>query len=355
MSHGISYDTIVSIYDKNGKKEKEVTQQSSTEFKSKIYLNDQEHEFDSFVAQFSKILYSRWSESGWMDIAGRFYGSNSQIYGVARSSGPHVGTGNTAVTNDNYNFNQIGYGTAEGELSPVGLATAESIVATADEISFVVSRAFMNQTEAPITVNEIALCFHAYYNLVMIARDVLPEPTIINPLNQINIKYKLSTSFTADGGLTKNFLLSLFEMFGDPGFQTLYFQGYRKGVANIEDDTKGITVGSGANPFTPDDTALHQKIDHGNGVGQLQYGDGLHANSLHKAPYIVGNICQMDLGRRFLNESDAPIDVKEIGLTVKDISVSRLMLRTLVDVTVDPGKILDVRLRFKTSTEDIEA
>jgi hypothetical protein len=81
-------------------------------------------------------------------------------------------------------------------------------------------------------------------------------------------------------------------------------------VANT--DSYGIVVGNGATPPTINNNALENKISHGAGAGQLQYGGvafGLPTSNLTSSHFTVT--------RDFANASGNTIVVYEIGLYVK--------------------------------------
>ncbi len=71
----------------------------------------------------------------------------------------------------------------------------------------------------------------------------------------------------------------------------------------------GIVVGNGATGVTPQDTALGQKLDHGRGTNQLEYG-----GSEVLEPEFSDPNGEMLLRRYFTNRSGATITVRECGI-----------------------------------------
>jgi len=83
-------------------------------------------------------------------------------------------------------------------------------------------------------------------------------------------------------------------------------------LAAANDDSYGIVVGTGSTLPTLDDYALQNKVAHGSGTGQLQYGGvtfGLPTSDATTAHFTVT--------RDFSNVSGSPLTIYEMGLYVK--------------------------------------
>jgi len=116
--------------------------------------------------------------------------------------------------------------------------------------------------------------------------------------------------------------------------------------ASDGDDTTGIQVGAGDASVTNDDYALDNKIEHGNGTGQLQYGAMAFYDIVEESGYV-----KFTVSRTFYNGSGASIDVKEIGLVSHTDGCYYLIVRDVLasPVTVNVGNTLTVQYTLKTT------
>ena len=124
-----------------------------------------------------------------------------------------------------------------------------------------------------------------------------------------------------------------------------------KADAGDSDDSYGIQVGTGDAAVTNNDYALDNKIAHGSGAGQLQYGATSFYDIIEDGGYI-----KFTISRTFFNASGASIDVKEIGLVgYLDATTEHwgnfLLIRDVLAsaVTVDSGNTLTVQYTLKTT------
>lgn len=119
--------------------------------------------------------------------------------------------------------------------------------------------------------------------------------------------------------------------------------GYINGDSG--DENEGIVVGSSDVAVQYDDYALGSKIAHGTGAGQLVY----NAQSLENLQY-SGGVISFRVTRTFTNNSGSSVDVKEIGMymrqldntgTARNICVARDVLAS--PQSVPDGATLTVR------------
>jgi len=131
------------------------------------------------------------------------------------------------------------------------------------------------------------------------------------------------------------------------------FAEYRFGHfgAPVNDDTKGLRVGTGTTTVTPTDYELASKIAHGSGAGQMVYGA-----MTWEAVEVVGNVSRFRVSRVFTNNSGASITVREIGgaLYQTDSGAVARYLLYLRDVLASPSTVPDgasitVRYRFSVT------
>jgi len=140
--------------------------------------------------------------------------------------------------------------------------------------------------------------------------------------------------------------------------------GYREGTntyaggwplainAPDNNDAYGIVVGKGETPVSPEDYALDDKIAHGTGAGQLDYGAHTFEDVL-----VEDKVSKFRVSRTFSNVSGASITVKEIGIIAwcywrdsasvhKDVKflIVRDVLAT--PTTIPDGASLNVRYTF---------
>ena len=118
------------------------------------------------------------------------------------------------------------------------------------------------------------------------------------------------------------------------------------------DDKFGLVVGTNAGVSAEDneDYALDSKIPHGDvgAVGTMNYRDVTFV-----APRVVGPNVDFDVFRAFINENDATITVKEIGIITRmDYGVDKfhLILRDVVaDEAVEAGYTLTVGYTLRST------
>jgi len=117
--------------------------------------------------------------------------------------------------------------------------------------------------------------------------------------------------------------------------------------ASAGNDSYGIQVGRDDTTPTNENFKLLDKIAHGDGAGQLEYGDMAFYDVIEHEGYM-----KFSFTRTFLNNSGATITVKEIGLVThldfnnKDCLWLRDVLSPPVDV--EQGKTLTVQYTIKT-------
>jgi len=123
--------------------------------------------------------------------------------------------------------------------------------------------------------------------------------------------------------------------------------GLFRGNAPAGNDIYGIQVGRDDTTPTNEDFKLFDKIAHGDGTGQLEYGEMAFYDVIEHEGYM-----KFSFTRTFLNNSGATITVKEIGLVVYvDFNGKYcLWLRDVLSppVDVEQGKTLTVQYTIKT-------
>lgn len=106
---------------------------------------------------------------------------NDDTYGIL------VGTGSTAVTNDDYNIEtKIAHGIGTGQLQYLGMQVEDTIV-DGDVTTLTLKRLFTNASGATITINEVALIAKPYStddtptvkSEIMLARDVISGGAVV--------------------------------------------------------------------------------------------------------------------------------------------------------------------------------
>jgi len=112
-------------------------------------------------------------------------------------------------------------------------------------------------------------------------------------------------------------------------------------------DGYGIQVGRDDTTPTNEDFKLLDKIAHGDGAGQLEYGEMVFYDVIEHEGYM-----KFSFTRTFLNNSGATITVKEIGLVthLHFNNKNCLWLRDVLSppVDVEQGKTLTVQYTIKT-------
>jgi len=116
----------------------------------------------------------------------------------------------------------------------------------------------------------------------------------------------------------------------------------------VNDDARGLVIGTGTTAVTPTDYNLATKIAQGSGAGQM-----VHGSQTYEAVEVVAMASRFRITRVFTNNSGASITVREIGAIFAEWdtgNVERFFLY-LRDVLVSPstvpdGASLTVRYRF---------
>ncbi len=114
------------------------------------------------------------------------------------------------------------------------------------------------------------------------------------------------------------------------------------------DDSFGIVVGSGSTPVNvQNDYNLANKISHGTGSGQLQYGATSMTDDMTNLPTMV-----LEIKRSFINQSGDNVTVNEIGIILKINDGSNdyyvMIARDVITATTVPnGGTLNVTYRLK--------
>jgi len=110
------------------------------------------------------------------------------------------------------------------------------------------------------------------------------------------------------------------------------------------DSSYGIVVGTSDTPPTLSDYAIN-KIPHGVSPGQLYY----YATEL-SGVIVSGSVIELEVTRRFMNQSSEDVEVKEFGLIGKLRGYRILLAREVSTVTVPAeGGVLEVSFKFKTT------
>jgi hypothetical protein len=113
-------------------------------------------------------------------------------------------------------------------------------------------------------------------------------------------------------------------------------------------NTRGIRLGTGSTPPTPNDYKLQTLIAHGNSAGQLAHGAQLFTNPWVATPNIYGAI-----HRIFTNNTASPITVTEVGTyawPTDDPGPWTMITRDILaaPATIQPGQAYRFILTFCT-------
>lgn len=108
--------------------------------------------------------------------------------------------------------------------------------------------------------------------------------------------------------------------------------------------TRHILVGSGVTPVSPGDFALAEQIPNSG----LTYQPSLVAPGM---PYIEGGYIKSRIAKRaFVNETDAAVEISEIGIAVQASGYSVLILRDVLSsvISIPAGGVADISYTFKS-------
>jgi len=138
-----------------------------------------------------------------------------------------------------------------------------------------------------------------------------------------------------------------FGLSASKGCANCYLYGIFGGNAGAGNDDYGIQVGRDDTTPTNENFKLLDKIAHGDGAGQLEYGEMAFYDVIEHEGYM-----KFSFTRTFLNNSGATITVKEIGFVIHAAYNNKycLWLRDVLSppVDVEQGKTLTVQYTIKT-------
>jgi len=122
-------------------------------------------------------------------------GDNDDSYGIV------VGSGSTPPSPaDCALASKISHGTGPGQLDYDTHSVIASYSATSSYIDFY--RIFVNKSSEDVVVREVGLIARSWCPYVgvdvkfLVARDVLPSPVIVKPLESLTVRYRLSLALT---------------------------------------------------------------------------------------------------------------------------------------------------------------
>lgn len=252
------------------------------------------------------------------DNANKFTNANAG----ADYKGIFVGNGNTVFSIDDTQLDSIiTHGTGGGQLE-YGACTAT--VPSNPRIGQL-SRTFTNSSGSQISVNEIGLGFRegsesSTTNPIMIARDVLGSSFDIADGEALKVDYEFGVT---EGAINIKFLSHVFVTGSSYPSGFINWQSYDgrvyeddaptifvdSAIWNGESHPKGIVLGTGDTPISPNDEDLDSKIGIGNGSGELN-------KSPQQVTYDVdsqNNKITLKIEGEFSNNSGSGITVREIG------------------------------------------
>jgi hypothetical protein len=261
-----------------------------------------------------------------------------------------VGTGTNAVAYNNVNLQtRIEFGTSANQLS----ATATTVTYDDDTGEATLNRIFTNNnnTTDPI-VGEVGIAFfEADSTSSMLGVRDLIDPTIQLFFNDtLEITYTLN--FTG-GNINWNMLFGKHWFARDDANIAFYNQSgslvqgsytpankYPRFMADPYKDNGGITIGiSNASDSAFNSVALVDKIYHGSGTNQLNYG-GMQYNYMNT---VNSNYTEYVFVRTFKNDSNANVTINEVGIesnvTIGGSDTNVLFARrTISPITIQPSQ-----------------
>jgi hypothetical protein len=144
----------------------------------------------SFLKNWSRIHYLMWNQAATAILkdqtnatqAPAYTGSTFFMFAMNSSTqawGILVGTGNTAVTSDDYHLaTMIAHGSGSGQLVH-GSMTVQTPTFSGNDSHVILVRSFTNSSGADITVKEVGMAYFDGTNSFMIVRDVLASPITV--------------------------------------------------------------------------------------------------------------------------------------------------------------------------------
>ena len=158
----------------------------------------------------SRSFLKQWNQFGYIQVTGASLAVRDTSGVLGSSEGPNamnfrlsssgigadyeglvIGTGNTAVAIDDYAMEaQIMEGAGAGQMNYQACTIAESVV-SAPNCGFIVSRAFVNNSGADITVRESGLYMNCAAARCCGVRDVFETPQAVPNGGSLSVNYTL--------------------------------------------------------------------------------------------------------------------------------------------------------------------
>jgi hypothetical protein len=290
---------------------------------------------------------------------GRSY-QNLKLYSIRVG----MGSGSVSIV-DKYLGSSINTGTGYNQLVYNAQTVSQD---TSDSVSAQVTmtRTFTNSTGATVTVNEVGLSLAAYdintnsTHEYLCGRDLITGGIGVNNGATLTVNYRIKTTLGGTGGLVQQFMQQLYRQLAQttrqvlditntntnwnsnnavfiacgPGSNSAMNMGSQAYFANVLAQTQGqnlgIVVGTDNTAVAMTDYALHSKIQHGSGSGQL-YHYGTIADPLF-VDY-QNNTVSFNFIRLLENLSPGTVTIKEMGLYTGDSNASSSSDANVIEAT----------------------
>lgn len=116
-------------------------------------------------------------------------GAGSSLHGIV------IGTGNTAVTNEDYQLEaQLTQGVGAGNITHGAMDVTDDVAVVGANVDWEVKRAFTNLTGSSITVREAGIYTRTSGGYHCIIRDVLGTPIVVPDKASLTVYYTFRTT-----------------------------------------------------------------------------------------------------------------------------------------------------------------
>ncbi len=260
----------------------------------------------------------------------------NRYYNNFQFNGIRVGRSSGSVTIvDKHLGANIGNGTSYQYLVYNSFIVSQD---TADSVSAQVTttQTYTNQSGATITVSEAGIYLAGLGNLTLCARDLIPGGIGVNNGATLTVNYRIKTVLGGTGGFLQTFMQQLYRQLSATTRTVMDITNTNRSYAqntafyfaagpggnsqpNVTNNSYpqtvgqnvGIVIGTDNTAVSMTDYALHAKIQHGSGAGQL-YHHGVVFDPLFIN--YTNNTVSFNIIRLFENLSTGSVVIKEMGI-----------------------------------------
>jgi len=316
-------------------------------------------ESDSFLTNFTKLIEAGVKSvnvsvvdlGGTARSCGNFSCATKDDPGGVTTRGVLVGNGAGTVAASNRSLaNQI----QNSVLSYQPALGAPEIPYVSDGMikCRIIKRSFANVSGAPVLITETGIAALASGYNILVLRDLLSELVNVPVGGAVDVAYTFKSPVS--GGFTLNYFKALAcSFYGGAAIPVIDTGGISRSIdfvgtfptnALAGQGHFGIQVGTDTAPSTGSEYTLGSPVAHGSDNGQLQYGE-----MRYNATAVSGSNIEFSCYRSFINLSENPITIREVGLVARHSGYDILLMRNTIDpIEIPPYDGVNVTITHRT-------